>query len=81
MQKIWALKVSEVSVCVATLALGLRPRQRGCKVVGQEGDMGVTSHAPGSAKSVTESTFTLPSELPWWELDSQMDSQNFKEQF
>ncbi len=40
------------SHCVATLALGLRPRQGGCKVVGQKGDPGVTSHAPGSAKSV-----------------------------
>jgi hypothetical protein len=39
---------------VATLALGLRPRQGGCKVAGQEGHLGVTSHVPGSAKSVRE---------------------------
>jgi hypothetical protein len=40
--------------CVATLAFGSRPRQRGCKVVGLIVDPGVTSHAPGSAKSVRE---------------------------
>jgi hypothetical protein len=36
---------------VATLAFGLRPRQGGCEVAGLEVDPGVTSHAPGSAKS------------------------------
>jgi hypothetical protein len=46
--------------------------------VGQKGDSGVISHVPGSAKSVREWTFTLPSELPCWELESQMDSQIFK---
>jgi len=51
---------------VATLTLGLRPRQRGCKVAGQEEAWGlrqeeaqelkvrraprVTSHSPGSVK-------------------------------
>jgi len=37
--------------CVATLTFGLRPRQGGCEVAGLEVDPGVTSHAPGSAKS------------------------------
>ncbi len=36
---------------VATLTFGLRPMQRGCEVAGLEVDPGVTSHAPGSAKS------------------------------
>jgi hypothetical protein len=49
---------------VTTLALGLRPRQGGYKVAGQEGDQGVTSHAPESAKSVREWTLRLPRELP-----------------
>ncbi len=53
---------------VATLAFGSRPRQGGCKVAGLIVDPGVTSHAPGSAKSVREWTLTLPSELPCWEL-------------
>ncbi len=35
--------------------LGFATKARGgCKVVGQEGHSGVTSHAPGSAKSVRE---------------------------
>jgi hypothetical protein len=36
------------------LNLGLATKARCGKVVGQEGDPGVTSHAPGSAKSVKE---------------------------
>jgi hypothetical protein len=39
-------------------------KARGSKVAGQEGDLGVTPHAPKSAKSVRELTFSLPSELP-----------------
>ncbi len=35
------------SICLATKARGLR----GCEVAGLEVDPGVTSHAPGSAKS------------------------------
>jgi hypothetical protein len=76
-----------VGESVATLAFGLRPRQGGCEVAGLEVDPGVTSHAPGSSKSATsvrEWTLTLPSELPHWELvrvESQKDSQNFRERF
>jgi hypothetical protein len=39
---------------VATLALGSRLRQGGCKVASQEGGPGITSHVPKSAKSVRE---------------------------
>jgi hypothetical protein len=59
----------------------LTTKARGCKVASQERDLGVISRAPGSAKSVREWTLTLLSELPCWELDSQMDSQIFKAQF
>jgi hypothetical protein len=45
-------------------SLGFATKAKGCKVAGQEGDLRVTSHAPGSAKSVREFAFTLPSELP-----------------
>jgi len=55
-------------ISVATLAFGLRLRQGGWEVAGLEVDPRVTSHAPGSAKSVREWTLTLPSELPCWEL-------------
>ncbi len=61
-------------------SLGLATKARGCKVAGQEGDLGVTSHALESAKNARESTLTLPSELSWWELEFQMDSQIFKAQ-
>jgi hypothetical protein len=33
-------------------SLGLASNARGCKVVGQEDDLGITSHVPGNAKSV-----------------------------
>ncbi len=50
------------------LNLGLTTEARGCKVAGQEKDLGITSHAPGNAKNVREWTLTLPHELPCWEL-------------
>jgi len=53
------------------LSIGLTTKARARKVTGQEGSLGVTSHAPGSAKSVREWTLTLPSELPFWELEPQ----------
>jgi hypothetical protein len=50
--------------------LGLVTKARACKGVGQEGNPRVTSHAPGSVGECEESTFTLPSEFPFWELKS-----------
>jgi hypothetical protein len=55
--------------------LRLTTKAKGWKVTGQERDSGVTSHVFKSAKSVSEWTFTLSSELPCWELESQMVSQ------
>jgi hypothetical protein len=54
--------------------LGLATKARACKVLGQEGGPEITSHAPGSAKSVREWTLTLLSELPFRELESQWTS-------
>jgi hypothetical protein len=48
------------SKVVATLALGSRPRQRGCKVVGQEKDPRVTSHIPRSAKECEGMNLHIP---------------------
>ncbi len=45
---------SEVTLLVATLTFGSRPKQGGCKGAGLIVDPGVTSHAPESAKSVRE---------------------------
>ncbi len=61
-------------------SLGFMTKVRGCKVAGQEKDLGVISHAPESAKSVREWTLTLTSELPCWELESQMEFQIFRTQ-
>jgi hypothetical protein len=61
-------------------SIGFATKVRGCKVASQEKDLKVTSHVPMSAKSVREWTLTLPSELPFWELKSQMDSQTFRAQ-
>ncbi len=46
------IKLVEKLLIVATLTFGLRPRQGGCKVASLEVDPGVTSHAPGNAKSL-----------------------------
>ncbi len=36
------------TLCVATLALGSRPRQKGLQGCGPKGSLGVTSETPGS---------------------------------
>jgi len=56
---------------IATLTLGSRPRQRACKGASQVEARESHFHAPESAKECGERTFTLPSELPLWELESQ----------
>jgi hypothetical protein len=53
---------------------------RDYKVAGQEKDMGVTSHAPRSAKECERMNPHTPNWTPCWELESQMDSQIFKAQ-
>jgi hypothetical protein len=52
-------------------ALGLRPRQGGCKVVGQKGSFGVASHAPRNAKECERMNLHTPKWTPCWELESQ----------
>jgi hypothetical protein len=68
--------------CVSHLntpsSLGLTTKAKGLQGCGPRGKPRVTSHAPGSAKSVREWTLTLPSELPLWELEFQIDSQIFR---
>jgi hypothetical protein len=65
---------------VATLALGLQPRQRACKVVGQEGSLGVTLHtfrSVGKCEGVNPHT---PKVTPTSRDGVPMDSQIFKGQ-
>jgi hypothetical protein len=56
---------------VVTLALGLRPRQGLARLQAKEQAQESHLMLSGVQKSVRESTLTLPSELPFWELDSQ----------
>jgi len=58
--------------------LGLTTKARAWKVAGQEGSPWLTSHISRSAKSVKGWTLTLPSELPFWELESQWTSESSK---
>jgi hypothetical protein len=67
-----------LGVRVATLTLGSRPKQGlirlGAKKEARESHLVL----PGVQKNVKKWTFTLPSELPLWELESQMESRIFK---
>ncbi len=57
---------------VTTLALALRPRWQGAwKVDGRKYNLGITFTLSGVQESVKEWAHTLPSGLPFWELESQ----------
>jgi hypothetical protein len=58
---------------VATLALGLWPRQGFARVRAKKEARESHLMLLGVQKSVREWTFTLPSELTFWELESQID--------
>jgi hypothetical protein len=64
---------------VATLALGLQQRQGLARVWAKREAWESHLMLPRLQKSVREWTLTLPSELPFWELETQCDSQIFKE--
>jgi hypothetical protein len=57
-----------LSPFVVTLTLGSRPRQGLVRV--QAKREAQESHLPGVQESVKEWTLTLPSQLPFWELES-----------
>jgi hypothetical protein len=52
-------------------SLGLATKAKVCKVVGQKGNMGVTFHAPESAKECEGMKLHIPKWTPCWELESQ----------
>jgi len=56
---------------VATLALGSRPRQGLARLRAKKEAWGSHFMLPGVQKNVKEWTLTLPSELPFWKLESQ----------
>ncbi len=51
-------------------SLGLVTKVRACEGAGQEGRSGVTFHAFGNVGKCEGMSPTLPSELPFWELES-----------
>jgi hypothetical protein len=53
------------------LSLRIATKARACKFVGQEGSMGVASHAPGSVKECEGMNPHIPKWTPIWELESQ----------
>jgi hypothetical protein len=94
-------KVFNVKVCakiiahiVATLALGSRPRQRGCKVVARgspgakargspgvkaRGSPRVTSHTPGNVRKCEGVNPHTPKAIPTLGDGVPVDSRNFRE--
>jgi hypothetical protein len=64
-------KVPNLLMYVVTLTLGSQPKQRACKVQVRTKPGSHILMPSGMQKSVKERTFTLPSELPCWELESQ----------
>jgi hypothetical protein len=68
-------------VCVATLALGSRPRQRGCKGASKNGRSGVKSGTPGSVGKREGVNPHTPKAIPTLGDGVPVDSQNFRDQF
>ncbi len=66
---------------VATLALGLRPRQKGLQGCGPRGSPGVTSHTPGSVGKCEGMNLHTPKATPTLGNGVPVDSQNFRERF
>jgi len=66
---------------VATLVLGSRLRQRGCKSAGQEEAWGSHHIGSGEWESVREWTLTLPRQLPFWEMESRWTSEILESNF
>ncbi len=67
-QKSWGKCFDDI-LFVTTLALGLRPRQRSCKVVGQKEAQESHHILSGVWENVKEWTLTLPRQLPLWEME------------
>jgi hypothetical protein len=66
-------------IIVATLALGSRPRQRGCKVVGQEGSPGIMPHVLRSAKECEGIDLHIPKGIFTLGVGVLVDSRMFRE--
>jgi hypothetical protein len=79
-QKSWGKCFDDI-LFVATLALGLRPRQRSCKVAGQKEAQESHHILSGVWENVKEWTLTLPRQLPLWEMESQWTPETLESNF
>jgi hypothetical protein len=61
------------------LNLGLATKARACKSAGQEGSLGVTFHAPGSAKECEGMNLYTPKGTPTLGVGVSADSRIFRE--
>jgi hypothetical protein len=67
----WSIvSVHHCKQSVATLTLGSQPKQRFARLRAKREAQESHLMFPGVKKSVREWTFTLPSELPFWEFES-----------
>jgi len=66
---------------IVTLALGLRPKQKGLQGCGPRGSPGVTSHTPGSVGKCEGVNPRIPKATPTLGDGVPMDFRNFREQF
>jgi hypothetical protein len=68
-------------ICVATLALGSQPRQKGLQGCGPKGSLGVTSETPKSARDCGGVSLHTPKATPTLGEGVPVDSRNFRERF
>jgi hypothetical protein len=66
---------------VATLALGLRPRQKGLQGCGPRESLGVTSHTPKSVRKCEGVNPHTPNATPTLGDGVSVDSKNFRDRF
>jgi hypothetical protein len=67
--------------CVATLALGSRPRQKGLQGCGPKGNPGVTSGTPGNVGKCEGVNPHTPKATPTLGDGVPVDSRNFRDRF
>jgi hypothetical protein len=75
------LRSNYCNIAIATLALGLRPRQKGLKGCGPRESPGITSHTLGSVRKREGVNPHTPKATPTLGDGVLVDARNFREQF
>jgi len=76
-----AMEICHLMAIVATLALGLRPRQKGLRGCGPRKILRVTSHTPGSVRKCEGVNPHTPKATPTLGDGVPVDSRNFRDRF